>query len=153
MRQTGVIAALALGVLIALTSGAKAQVCTTICSDYYDGDCVAHETTCTTPEPPKPKFGAIAYDHDTGVFGYSYDWGDRAKAESVALQNCADQNGKACEVMVWFDRKCGAVAAADNADVYWGLGDGEGAARENAQQKCASGGGKNCAVQVAQCSR
>ncbi|MFI5382339.1 MAG: DUF4189 domain-containing protein, partial [Tepidisphaerales bacterium] len=68
-----------------------------------------------------------------------------------ALQNCA-QHGNDCEVMVWFEHKCGAVAAGDGTDAFWGLGDSDGEARAEAQNKCVSGGGANCEVQVSQCS-
>ena len=55
--------------------------------------------------------------------------------------------------MVWYKNMCGAVASADGSGAYWGLGDGIGAARGDALGKCAKGGGKNCTIQVAQCSR
>jgi hypothetical protein len=143
------------GVLLVLSfaAPARAQVCHEECSDYYEGQCSQHTTTCTNPEPPKPAFGAIAYGRKSGAFGYSYSWGDQAKAESVAMENCG-KNGNDCEVMVWFDRKCGAVAARSDSDAaYWGLGDGAGAARTNAINKCTQNGGQNCTVKVSQCSR
>lgn len=143
--------------LIVLALGAaapaRAQVCHEECSDYYEGQCSQHTTTCTNPEPPKPSYGAIAYGKKSQAYGFSYQWGSQDKAESVAMQNCA-KNGNDCEVMVWFDRKCGAVAApAGSTAAYWGLGDGAGAARGEALRQCTKDGGKNCAVKVSQCSR
>ena len=70
----------------------------------------------------------------------------------MALQNCA-AHGKDCEVMVWFEFKCGAVVSGKGTSAYWGLGDGAGAARADALGKCTKdGGGKACAVQVSECS-
>lgn len=99
-----------------------------------------------------PSYGAIAYGRTSGAWGSSYQWNSQAKAESVALQNC-QKYASDCEVMVWFHDECGAVAAGDGETAFWALGDGEGQARENAQSKCEQGGGKNCEVQAAQCSR
>ncbi len=143
--------------LLALSAGmgapAQAQVCTTTCSMYEEGECVEYTHTCETPAPPKPAFGAIAYGRKSGAWGYSYNWESRDRAQNEAMKNCA-QNGNDCEVMVWFDRECGAVAARGDSDAaYWGLGDGEGAAREEAMRQCAKDGGKQCEVKVSRCSR
>ena len=148
------IAAGLIGLLAAVWHApARAQVCNTTCSMYQEGECVEHTTTCTTPPPPPPAYGAIAYGKKSGAWGYSYHWDSRAKAESVAMENCS-KNGNDCEVMVWFQRECGAVAApADAGAAYWGLGDGEGAAREEAMRQCTKDGGKGCEVKVSQCSR
>jgi hypothetical protein len=88
--------------------------------------------------------------HQQGL-GYSYHWGSRAKAESVAMQNCG-QHGNDCEVMVWFDRRCGAVAAGEGTTAFWCLGRSDSQARADAQNKCVNGGGKDCEIQVSRCS-
>ena len=131
---------------------ARGQVCSESCSEYDQGTCVAHTTTCTTPAPPPPAYGAIAYGRTSMAWGYSDHWPSQSKAESVAKQNCA-AHGSDCEIMVWYKNMCGAVASADGNGAYWGLGDGVGAARGAALSKCAKGGGKNCTIQVAECSR
>jgi len=153
MRQTGGIAATAVGVLLTLTAGppAWAQDCTTECSMYQEGECIEYWHHCTE-DLPVFSFGAIAYGRTSRAWGYSYSWDSQAKAESVALQNCA-QHGNDCEVMVWFDRKCGAVVAAEGASAFWGLGDSEAEARADAQTKCEQGGGKDCKVCAYQCSK
>jgi hypothetical protein len=97
-------------------------------------------------------YGAIAYGRTSGAWGSSYQWDSRTKAESTAMQNC-QESGDDCEVMVWFHDECGAVAADDGGTAFWGLGDGEGQARERAVNKCVQGGGKNCEIEAAQCSR
>jgi hypothetical protein len=156
MRQARGIAAIALGVLLALAAGAPARAqipCSTVCSRYDQGQCVEHtHYSCTTPTPPPASYGAIAYGLTSGAWGTSYRWGSQAKAESSAMQQCA-QHGTDCEVMVWFERKCGAVATAEGTTAYWGLGDTDGEARADAQKKCTEDGGKICEVQVSECSK
>ena len=128
------------------------------CDRYESGQCV-HTRYWTegcdiygnAPSEPSYSFGAIAYGRKSGAYGYSHRWGSRAKAESVAQENCAE-HGDDCEIMVWFDRKCGAVVASEDADTFWGLGDSEAQANANAQNKCAQAGSSGCALQVSHCS-
>ena len=146
----------ALGLLVALTLGgrAQAQVCESSCSMYVEGHCVQYTEHCTTPEaPPKPSFGAIAYGRSDGSWGSSYHWGSQEKAESVALDTCAKQGAKDCEIMVWFDRRCGAIAAGEDRVVVWGVAETEGQARGDAHAKCARAGNKACQMLASQCSR
>jgi hypothetical protein len=155
MRQAAGATA-ALCVLMALTAGARAQVeeCSTMCGRYDSGQCVEYLHTCTTtPEAPKATYGAIAYGRTKGTWGTSYHWETREKAERVALENCAKQGAKDCEIMVWFDRKCGALASGEGPDGFWGLADTIGPARADAKSKCVSSGNKGCEVLAAQCSR
>lgn len=156
MRQARGFAAAALGVLLALTASAPARaLCfnSTMCSRYDQGQCVEYTThSCPNPPPPPPSYGAIAYGRASGAWGSSYRWDSQAKAESVAMRNCAE-HGDDCEVMVWFKEKCGAVASGEGTTAFWGLGDSDGQARADAQSKCVNGGGKACEVQVSQCSK
>src|SRR5665213_2563989 len=149
MKHAIRLAVLAYGVLA--TTTAQAQICSTICSRYEEGQCVEHMQTCSTPSAPAESYGAIAYSRTTGAWGQSYKWGSRAKAESVAMQNCA-QHAKDCEVTVWFNRNCGAVAADQGPTAFWGLGNTISQARAVAQNACMKDGRKGCAVQVSQCS-
>ena len=141
-----------LGVTFALTGSAMAlEQCETYCSRYEQGQCVEHSKRCTY-SPPPALFGAIAYGRKSEAWGESYNWGSREEAEKVALQKCAEK-GDDCEVMVWFDRQCGAVATGEGGTPFWGLGDGIGAARGSALAKCSENGSKNCEVKVSRCSR
>ncbi len=150
----------ALGVLLALTLGAPAQAyCPVECqgpnpiwNNTPNGCTVAKFLGCTGASAPAHSYGAIAYGLTSGAWGSSYSWASRAKAESVAMQNCAE-HGDDCEVMVWFESKCGAVALSQGTTAFWGLGDSDGQARADAQDKCANGGGKDCQVEVSQCSK
>jgi len=156
MRQIRGTAAAGLGVLFLLIEGGPTQAqCSFGCNRYESGRCVEYRT-CSPGVPgssaPAYSFGAIAYGPTSRAWGYSYHWGSRGKAESVAMQNCA-KHGNDCEVMVWFDRRCGAVSAGEGTAAYWGIGRDDAQARAAAQKKCADDGGKGCAVQVSQCSR
>jgi hypothetical protein len=156
MRQARGIAASALGVLVLLTASAPARAqCSFGCNRYEQGQCVEYRT-CTpgtsTPSAPAASYGAIAYGRTSRAWGYSYHWGSRAKAENVAMQKCA-QKGNDCEVVVWFKRKCGAVASGEGTSAFWGLGNSDGQARAEAKNKCVSDSGKDCEVQVSACSR
>jgi hypothetical protein len=153
-RSIALTAISAVAFAVCLAAPAPAQVCSTSCSRYEEGECVEYEHTCVNePSVPRPSFGAIAYGKASDAFGFSYGWDNRSKAESVALENCA-QHGSDCEVMVWFDRKCGAVAArSDHQYVYWGLGNSDSAARSIAMNECNKDHGPSCAVKVSKCSR
>jgi hypothetical protein len=155
MKQMRGIAGAAFGVLLALTAGtpAWAQVpCSTVCSRYDQGQCVQYtHYDCGTPSTPAASYGAIAYGRTSQAFGYSHRWGSEAKAESVAMQNCG-QHGDDCEIMVWFENKCGAVVSGGGATAFWGLGNSENEAQADAQKKCQDGGGSDCEVQVSHCS-
>ncbi len=150
MKNATRIVVTTLGVCFAMT--AQAQFCSTTCSRYEEGQCVEHQQTCTTPSAPAHSYGAIAYGRKSGAWGYSFHWDNRAKAQSVAMKNCAQQ-AQDCEVTVWFDRKCGAVAADAGPTAFWGIGDGAGQARAAALNECMKAGSKGCKVQVSQCSR
>jgi uncharacterized protein DUF4189 len=150
MKRAIRLAVLAFGVLP--TMMAQAQFCSTTCSRYEEGQCVEHTQTCSSMQSaPGDSYGAIAYSRTTGAWGNSYKWSSRAKAESVAMQNCA-QHAKDCQVTVWYDHKCGAVAADQGPTAFWGIGNTVSQARAAAQNECTKGGRKGCAVQVSQCS-
>ena len=161
MRQARAISATALGILIALAGAsveapAWAQGCSTVCSDYYDGECIAHTTTCPGSAPSASgaaaRYGAIAYGATSKAWGYSYRWASEAKAENVAMQNCAP-NGDDCKVAVWFKNQCGAVVSGTGTDVFWALGGNKKAAGNEAMKQCATGGdGADCELQIAYCS-
>ncbi len=152
MRPVRGLATAIVAAVIAFAASAPAQACTSGCSNYIQGKC-SQWTTCSpaVPAPPPPSYGAIAYGPKSGAWGDSYRWGNRTKAESVALQNCK-QHGDDCEVAVWFDRRCGAVAAGEGTAYYWGVGRNDTQARSIAKKKCEEDGVKKCEIQVWRCS-
>jgi len=149
-------ASAAVVVSAAMVPGARAQFCNTpYCSRYESGECVQYsQLVCTNTNHAGPtySYGAIAYGRTSRAYGFSYSWGTQQKAEDVAMKNCS-QHGSDCEVMVWFDRRCGAVAQGNGTSAFWGLGTAAGAANADALGKCSKSGTKGCAVQVSKCSR
>jgi len=150
------IAAATLGVMLMLAgiapASAQADYCTDTCGEYENGTCVNLRHQCYHFEPPDPGYGAIAYGRASKAWGASYHWESQSKAESVAMQKCKE-NGDDCEVMVWFKGQCGAVAAGEGTDAFWGLGGSAAQARAQAQSKCEEGGGKGCEIEASECSR
>jgi len=153
MKQGTGIAATAFGVFVMLTLSTSAGAQCSGCVRYDQGQCVEWRQCSydVTPSAPTASYGAIAYGRTSKAWGFSFHWDNRSKAESVAVQNCA-QRGNDCEVMVWFEHKCGAVASGEGGTAFWGLGNSDAQARADAQGKCVSGGGRACQVQVVQCS-
>ena len=155
-RVPGALAAFAAALLLVGTMSIGAMParadCTSSCVEYDQGECVKTEEQCTEEPPPPPQYGAIAYGAQSGAYGDANNWDSQQQAEDTAMKNCS-AHGDDCQVMVWFNDQCGAVATGDGIDPVWGLGDGEGAAREAAINKCTAAGGSNCTIQDATCSR
>jgi hypothetical protein len=157
MRPMMTLAAMAFGAVGALMSAAPARVqdCTTTCSRYEEGECVEHMRMCkSSPEGgtvARHQYGAIAFGRASHAWGISERWGTLSQADSAAMARCRE-NGAGCEVMVWFDRRCGAVAAGRNATAFWGLGLTESRAKAAALASCVKGGGQPCTPWVWHCS-
>jgi hypothetical protein len=156
MRYAGYALPVVLLALLPASPPARAA-CSTTCSDYYEGKCSQHTTTCSNDDSSSGRggsdsYGAIAYGRTSTAWGTSYRWDSQSKAEGVALKNCK-AHGDDCEPLVWYKNQCGAVAASDASDAFWGLGDTKRLASAQAEQKCEAAGGMNCAVQTAECSR
>lgn len=107
--------------LLALTSGAQAQ-----------------------------QWGAIAYSQSTGASGSSYGWGYQSDAEATAYEGCADYAND-CEIAVYFESACGALAVGSNGG--WGAdwGYDESSASSSAVGLC-SDYDAGCEVHTWQCS-
>jgi Domain of unknown function (DUF4189) len=96
-------------------------------------------------------FGAIAYSPSTGASGWSNKYDTQEEAENGALEECRKEASD-CEIEVWFDDNCGAIAAGDK-EVSWGLGNTAREAQLGALEKCRQGGDDNCEVKASVCSR
>lgn len=99
-------------------------------------------------------FGAIAFSSTTEVFGYSFDFENRADAESRAVSECIKAGGDSdCEAVVWFNRDCGALAS-DGAGTYgadWGTTTQE--AESKAQSNCQHNTNQPCVIRTSLCAR
>ena len=94
-------------------------------------------------------YGAIAYSPRTGASGYSYDFGNRARAERAAMRQCR-LRGRGCRIAVWFRDGCGAVASGPRG---WGSGWGANRqiARRQALRQCRRFSGR-CQIRVRACT-
>jgi hypothetical protein len=95
-------------------------------------------------------FGAIAYGERSRAFGYSFDQGDAARAERVALTNCR-KNGDDCKVVSSFSNACAAVAAGGKGRFAAAEAKTRDQAETEALAACGRGDGK-CEVEVWSCS-
>ena len=88
----------------------------------------------------RDSWGAIAYSVKDKGFGYSDGWQDLARAKRTALDNCS-RYGTACQVWMWYNRECGALAA-DGEKIGWGTSSVKHTADQRALAECTKNGGK-----------
>jgi hypothetical protein len=149
-----------LGIAMIAPSEAARADCVSDCeaATYCDsemhasGECADKLNACYLSECSKPKvlYGAIAYDIDSGAFGYSYDFHDAPGAEEKALAGC-NATGNDCKVMVDFWNTCAAVATAGKTVAY-GLGKSQQLAENEAITACTKDGGSGCDVLAWSCT-
>ena len=96
------------------------------------------------------RYGAIAYSPSTGAYGWSYDHVSRAAAEGAALAQCNQRAGD-CQVPLWFQNACGALAIGDGGGWGTGWGTSRGLAEGYALQTCRQYTG-NCSVRRWACT-
>ncbi len=100
-------------------------------------------------------WAAIAVSPSTLMSGGSHGQTSQADAERVALQFCQEGGHEDCKIVDLISGGCLALAepATPVPNQY---GNGSGTTREGAASialaKCTKGGGKDCAVPIAQCS-
>ncbi|MGJ7545448.1 DUF4189 domain-containing protein [Variovorax sp. LT1R16] len=88
---------------------------------------------------PNASWGAIAAK--PGVHGYAFNQPSRASAERLARAQCERATGAkrvpgACEVRVYFDRSCGALATGNFGEWAGALGADSKAAGQAAVTAC-----------------
>lgn len=99
----------------------------------------AAQAAPTAAAAPPSSWGAIAAK--PGVHGYAFNQPSRATAERLARAQCERANGAkrvpgACEVRVYFDRSCGALATGNFGEWAGGLGPDSKAAGQAAVTAC-----------------
>jgi len=126
---------------------------TSLCADFGNTTdlCLKRRAECEVKCSTLKYWGAIAYSTKDKGAGWSFGWNDLDKAKNEAMNRCSKQ-GSACQLWVWFDNSCGAVAA-DGAIVTWGTANAKADADQRALLECRKAGGKNCVVQASACSR
>jgi Domain of unknown function (DUF4189) len=159
-KAKGLALAVAVGLALALSAAAPASA---MCLNNCIVNCNTSDSTCLDiceeqyqqcqeqeQQHQRPSYGAIAYGPTSGAWGTSYQWGSKAEAERTALKKCGKPD---CKAVIWFDRRCGAVAADDaTGDYGYDSGASKGAAEASARRYCARQGGKSCKVVVSACS-
>jgi Domain of unknown function (DUF4189) len=102
--------------------------------------------------PAHAGYGAIAYDQMTGSYGLSSNEPTAARANELALKNCASAE---CRVHAVEPHGCGALAKSDS-DKAWGGADRENidAAKRDAIEHCQNHTSTgHCKVVVSACNR
>ena len=124
-----------------------------ICSDFGNNSdmCVSLRAKCQVQCSNLKSWGAIAYSAKDKGFGFSTGWNDLEKAKKVAMENCS-KHGAECKLWAWYDHSCGAIAQ-DGKVVTWGTAPLRANAEQRALEECKKAGGKQCAIEVSQCSR
>jgi hypothetical protein len=85
------------------------------------------------PAPARAGYGAVAYDETTGKYGARWDAPTPARANELALRECASRH---CRVHPVEPKGCGALALSEkdkDGHIYWG--------------------GGSCAVRLSGCNR
>ena len=103
-------------------------------------------------QPAQAGFGAVAYDQDAGKFGASWNETTPARANEVALKQCASEH---CRVYPVDPKGCGALALSDK-DKAWGGADRErlDAAKNEAIAHCQTHTSTGtCTVRVSGCNK
>jgi hypothetical protein len=118
-----------------MTNAHKYELCQIRCKGQYSA----------------PTYGAIAYSAKDKLWGFTYEQGDKATAEKLALQNCVKQGGVKCQIEASFHNICGAIAAAGET-VFWGTAGTKYSAEQRAVAECTRLGGKSCEAQASVCS-
>jgi hypothetical protein len=88
-------------------------------------------------------YGALAYNEETGAYGYAYDYDTQAEASKAAVEEC----GKDCKVVMQLKNECGAIAQSQKF-YGWANGASRKAAEKGALDNC----GKDCKVVAWTCT-
>jgi hypothetical protein len=86
------------------------------------------------PQPPPPKFGAIAYSQTTGHVGVSYGQPTQQVAEWGAVQGCGAPD---CQAKIWVNQMCAAMAIGQTRIPSTGGGKTKEEAELHAMTDCA----------------
>lgn len=146
---------LGIGFLVMASVGVSHADCLTRClpmCDYRQPYCREMQDQCSAQCAGKGShdFGAIAYSRSTGSTGWSNKRDTRDEAESSALEYCGEGD---CEIEVWFDGTCAAIATGNDGQPRWALGATAQEAQTNSVAKCQDEGGGTCEVRETACSR
>lgn len=111
------------------------------------------------PQPSEPRWakrwGAIAYDPDTGKVGVANDMKSKRKAVSFALDSCRSKGGRACAVNIDYSNQC-AVFVYGGEGEYVSHASSSAATEEEAAGRalstCKQSAGVDCQVFYSGCT-
>src|SRR5690348_15127457 len=115
------------------------------------GECSDRLNACYQSECSRPRYGALAYDAESGAYGWSNEFGDGESAERKALASC-QENGTACKIVYNFWNSCAALAADASHRYSVGRADTQQEAEDQAVATCQQETGAACDVTVWACS-
>ncbi len=96
--------------------------------------------------PPAMASSAIALGQCDRL-GYAYGYGSLGAAKAAALNECASNGDKTCEIVVTVNSGCGAVAVSANCGSRgWAYAHSRGEAENLAVKECIQHGGANCTI-------
>lgn len=126
---------------------------TSTCADFsnHSSMCVDLRAKCQARCAGKKSWGCIAYSKTDKAFGWVSGLNDRDEARKEAMQKCVQNGGKSCQVWVYYENECGAVAI-DGSITTWGTSYLRKDAQAGALRECQKAGGRNCTIQVWACS-
>jgi hypothetical protein len=134
-------------------------------SNYYlclRGGASVGERACSTSRSScsmsctlaRKSHGAIAYSKSTAAWGAAYHHGSQELAERRARQECTQARPDAsdCEVLVWFNNRCAALALGDNRAYGAAQDSNRQVASEKAMAYCRPHGHATCKIVREVCS-
>ncbi len=92
-------------------------------------------------------WGAVAFNANTGAYGYAYSYFSEGQAANAAQEGC----GYNCPEVKTFYNQCGAAAIGANGGYGWGFGLSRAAAENVAMSYC-NNYDYGCQVLVWSCS-
>lgn len=115
--------------------------------------CIARSVTAPhyIADDLKTYHGAIAYDKESGSWGYSVDNNTAAQAEAGALESCK-KGSPGCQVYVRLTNQCGALAASPDGAFSWAADKTSQASEKRALASCRKNGNEGCEVKVTACT-
>lgn len=94
---------------------------------------------------PVPNYGAIAFHHDSGSNGFSFNQRTAREASVEALRQCGHSN---CEIILSIRNACGALVSSRK-----GFASSTGATRGEAETKAMKKCGPECTTVTWTCTR
>ena len=102
--------------------------------------------------PALAGYGAIAYDTETGRYGFSWNEESSHKAEEIALRDC---KSKGCKIVIPVGpRECAALASSANGKVWGGKKAGSrDSAKLGALENCQKRTAGKCEIRGSECNK